>query len=315
MFKEIAKKIKEAKKIAIFNHTHPDGDALGSAYALKLALIGMGKQADVFLVDEDCKARERKLIYGMEKSGLSVEESDLKVALDCGDIFRIGHYGEIFVGNTAVVDHHKSHKKFSDCTVVVEDAASTTEILYDMFEFMNIEITKEIAQNLYVGLVCDSGQFKFSSTSAKTHITAAKLIECGIDVAEISKYLFETKKFGYYKTLETAIDNLELYADGKIAILYMPADEFEKNGILEEDAGDIVNMPNSLEGVEVGIYIRERGVDEYKVSFRSNAYVDVAEIADSFGGGGHIRAAGFTSREMKIETLKKKIVEQTETKL
>lgn len=310
MFKEISEKIRNADKIAIFNHTHPDGDALGSAYALKLAALNMGKAAEVFLVDEDCKARSKELIYGMTRSTLSVSECDLKIAVDCGDIFRIAHYGEIFNGNTAVIDHHKSHKPFSDCTIVVEDAASTTEIMYGLFEYMNIEITREIAQNLYVGLVTDSGQFKYDSTSAKTHVVAAKLIEKGIDVPYISKFLFETKKKGYYKVMKTAIDNLELYCDDKIALIYMPSDEFENSGILEEDAADIVNLPNSLEGVEVGVYIRERGENEYKVSLRSNKYVDVASIADALGGGGHVRAAGYTMRETKIDEVKKLTVSE-----
>ena len=314
MFGELINVIKRAEKIAIFNHEHPDGDALGSAYALKLALLSLGKKADVFLRDGDEKSREYSLIMGTEKIGLEINECDLKIAVDCADKQRLGLFGEFFTGETIAIDHHVTHEEFAQNTVVVPDAPATAEIVFDLVCEMGLELTKEIANNLYLGIVCDTGNFKYSSTTPKTLCTAAKLLETGIDFSEISRKVFSTKTFKYLNIYKRGIEKLEIYADGKVALLAFTDDDFRQEGIDEREADGITILPVNVEGVEVGIYIRQRGENEFKVSLRSNTSFDVSKIAVKFGGGGHVKASGFTLKK-PLDIAKAEVVNEIENAL
>lgn len=311
MFDELLKRINDAKKIAIFNHEHPDGDALGSAYALKLALCNMGKQAEVFLRDGDEQAREFAVVKGTEPIGLSVEECDMKIAVDCADLYRIGELSDVFGGNTAAIDHHVTHKEFADITVLVPSAPATGEVVFDFIKAAGIELNSDIATNLYLAIACDTGNFKYSSTTPKTHITAAELMGAGIDFAGISKWIFDTKSIEYLKAYKMGIEHIEMYADGQIAVLAFSEEDFSALGINETQVDGIVALPSCIEGVTVGAYIRQRGENEFKVSLRSNTNLDVAKIAVEFGGGGHMKASGFNLK-MPMAEVKRTVVSAIE---
>ncbi len=313
MLKKVAEKLRNAKKIAIFNHINPDGDAHGSAFALKLALKALGKAAEVFLRSGDDLTREYRLIKGTEKSDLKIADCDLLVAVDCADAGRLGEFTEVFRGNTIAVDHHITHKSFAETTLVVPDSPATGEIMFDVIKELGVKLTTDIAYNLYLAIVCDTGSFKYSSTTAKTHMVAAELISEGIDFAGMTKKLFDTKSVEYLAMYKTGIESLELYADGKIALLAFCEDDFRNAGISEADADGIVNLPNSIENVQVGVYIRQRD-DGFKVSLRSNGILDVAKIAECFGGGGHKAASGF-SMNLPLAEVKSTVVEKLETAL
>lgn len=310
MFKGVIQKINKAEKIAIFNHVNPDGDAYGSAFGLKLALLEMGKTAEVFLRDGDDKTKEYRLLKGTQPQNLKIENCDLKIAVDCADASRLGVFSEDFVGNTVAIDHHVTHKQFAQSTVVVPSAPATGEIVFDLICEMGVKLTADIAHNLYMAIICDTGSFKFSSTTPKTHIAAAELMKTGIDVADLSKKLFDTKSFEYLKLYKKGIERLEMYCGGKIALLCFCDADFLEAGISEADADAIVTLPNSIEGTEVGIYIRQRN-DGFKVSLRSNGMVNVADIAEKFGGGGHERASGF-SMNIPIDEIKKVVTDRVE---
>ncbi len=292
MFGEVIQKIKEAKKIGIFNHVNPDGDAHGSAFALMLTLRKIGKEAQVFLRRGDDLTKEYKLLKGELSSDLKLQDCDLFIAVDCADLGRLGEYSEAFCGNTACIDHHITHKNFAEATVVVGNAPATGEIIYDLVEELGVEMDADIAYNLYMAIVCDTGNFKYSSTTPKTHRVAAKLLENNVDFADMTKRLFDTKSINYLRLQKSAIEKLETYKGGKITLLLLMDEDFEKEGISEADADSIVTLPGSVEGAEIGVYIRQRG-EGFKVSLRSNGLVDVSKVAVQFGGGGHERAAGF----------------------
>jgi len=313
MLSQVADRIRNAKKIGIFNHENPDGDALGSAFGLKLILLAMGKEAEVFLREGDERTREYKLIKGTESSGISVEDCDLKIAVDCADFKRMGDLKELFSGSTAAIDHHMTHKEYAETTCVV-DAPATGEIIYDLAVELGVEITRDIANNLYVAISCDTGSFKYSSTTPKTHRIAAELLETGIDVGGLSKAIFDTKSFGYFKAYKHGIENLDLFEDGKIAILSITEADFCQLGVDETIIDGIVELPRSVEGAEVGAYIREKEDGAFKVSLRSNGDVDVAKAALAFGGGGHVKASGFLIRK-DIDTVKAEIVEEIKKQL
>ncbi|MBQ9757405.1 MAG: bifunctional oligoribonuclease/PAP phosphatase NrnA [Clostridia bacterium] len=313
MFESVIEKIKNARKVAIFNHESPDGDALGSAYALKLIINALGKQAEVFLRPGDERTREYKLIKGTENSGLKIRDCDLKIAVDCADLERLGEMKEFFCGNTAAIDHHFTHAEFANSTLVVPDAPATGEIIFDVAEKLGVRIDKDIANNIYTAIICDTGNFKYSSTTPKTHMVAARLMEIGIDIASLSKQVFDTKSFGYFKAYKKGIDNLELFADGKIAVLSITEADFLELGVDEVLIDGIVDLPRSIEGVEVGVYIRERA-EGFKVSLRSNGDTDVAEIALVFGGGGHKKAAGCLIKS-SLKEAKQSLVQEVEKQL
>ena len=308
MFNEVIEKINSAKKIAIFNHISPDVDAHGSAFGLKLCLLALGKQAEVFLESGDDLTQEYKLIKGTETQGLLLEDCDLKIAVDCADKGRLGAFADSFSGETVAIDHHITHSPFAKTTLVVPSSPATGEIIFDLAEKMNVSITHDIAYNLYLAIVCDTGSFKFSSTTSHTHIVAAKLMETGIDISDMTKKLFDTKTFEYLEIYKTAIEKLEMYNNGTIALLALTDKDFEKANISEADADGVVTIPINVSGVEVGVYIRSRN-NGFKVSLRSNGKVNVSKIAAEFGGGGHERASGF-SLDISLNEAKKTVVER-----
>lgn len=300
MYKEISDIIQESEKISIFNHKNPDGDAFGSAYALKLALINMGKTAEVFLRDGDSLLEEYSYVYKGKETGLDINDCDLKIAVDSSDIERISDFKDVFSGNTIAIDHHVTHVPYAKHSLVEGDAPATGEIIFKLLKFMKTDITKEIAHNLYVAISCDTGNFKYSSTTAETHIIVSELMQTGIDVGKISKMIYDTKSMEYLKLLSIAISRINLFSNGRIAILSLDESDFEKAGIKESDASAIVVLPSQIKGVEAGAYIRKRE-NEIKVSLRTNSLINAAEIALKFGGGGHIRASGFS---LDCKTLK-----------
>ncbi len=302
-----------AEKIALFTHEHPDGDALGSSFAFMLGLLKMGKSARVFLGDFEENTKEYKRIKGIDKmSDIRAEECDLMIALDCADFGRIALGGATFSGRTAAIDHHITHKPYADETVVI-DAPATGEIVFDILSDWGVEISPEMADNMYIAIACDTGNFKYSSTTPKTHQVAARLMECGADFAGISRDLFYKLSKEYLSLYEVALSRLEFFAEGKGCLMYLSDEDFKNANLNEELAGDIVNLPAKIVGVEAGAYIRKRD-DGFKVSLRSNEYVDVSKIALSYGGGGHIRAAGFTTRN-SLETIKEELKEKLENAL
>lgn len=297
MFEKIIEMINKSSKIGIFTHSNPDGDALGSSYSLKLVLESMEKQAEVFTSGKT----ERKLDALLKKGecgNLKPEECDLLAALDSADIDRLGEWKEVFEVHPATfsIDHHITHIPFAKETVM-SDVSSTCEVVWQLYKEMDIPLSLDVASNLYIGILTDTGNFKYSCVSGETHRIVADLIDGGVDFATISKKLFGTLSREYLRLKARAIGKTEYLLDGRAAMLCLTPEDFDACEINEADASPIVTLPCSAEGVEVGIYVRKRESNEYKVSLRSVNYVDVAEIASSFGGGGHIRAAGYSVDE------------------
>lgn len=304
MFKELIPIIKEAEKVGLFAHTHPDGDAMGSTYALSLALRDMGKMSRVFLLDyPDVQARS--LVVTGDEPLLRIEDCDLLIALDCADSMRLGEHERAFLnhGNTIAIDHHVTHVRFAVSGTVAKEISSTCELVYMLLNEMGVEVTRDIAANLYIGLTTDTGNFKYSSVTGDTLRTAAALIDTGIDFSEMARVLFSTKSMGYYKLMRTAIDKLHLGCGGRAAMLFLSDSDFHSCGITESEANGIVNMPGNVQGVEVGAYIRERENGEFKISLRSNSYMNVAEVAAALGGGGHIHASGYSAFDKTVDEI------------
>ncbi len=294
MFEHIIPLLQTAEKIGIFAHENPDGDALGSSFSLKLVMQSLGKEAEVYLSSKPDK-QAFEIVKGKEDTGLKPEDCDLLVSVDCAAADRLGIHREFFKSHekSVAIDHHVTHVKYAK-EVMVEDCSSCCELMYQLYTEMGVPVTEDIAHNVYMGMVCDTGRFQFPDVTPNTLRVAADLVEHGADFSEISKKIFDTKTKEYYALMQTALNRLLYFEDGRVCALYLGMDDFETAGIDDAGAAGIVTMPSSIDGVEVGIYIREREKGSYKVSLRSPKTVDVSKVAMAMGGGGHVRASGYS---------------------
>ncbi len=297
MDREIVKLIAEAGGVAIFPHVSADGDAIGSSLALALALKNAGKKAVVYN-DENIPAVYR-FLSGNELTCFydpQDEVMDVNIALDTGDVGRLGTRGEAFFKApcTINIDHHVTNTKFALYNFVDAESASTGEIVYTLLKELIYPIDRDMAACLYTAISTDTGGFKYSNTTAETHKIAAELLATGIDIGELSQRIFDNTTYTKLKLTQKAIEKLELYEDCRLAVVVISQVDLQSTGASDEDCDGIVNIGRSIEGVEVSLLVKEKNADEVRINLRSKTYVDVSEIAAAFGGGGHKRAAGCT---------------------
>lgn len=315
MFEKVIEKLNNAKCVGIFTHVNPDGDALGSTHSLKLVLEDMGKTADVFYQGE-AEPCLFEVIQGVAEAADNSGEYDLLVALDCASADRMGEWTQLFENhpNTVAIDHHITHIEFAKETVV-GDISSTCELMCALYKEMDVAMSVPVATNLYIGIATDTGNFKFSSVTGDTHRVAAELIDLGIDFANVSKVLFDTVSKEFLALRSKAAAKIKFYLENRVAILALEEEDFAKSGVSEAEASALVSLPSRILGVEVGVYIRPRFEEGYKVSLRSVKCVDVAEIAAGFGGGGHVRAAGYSVSRDNFDDNLNALLEEIEKRL
>ena len=284
-------------------HEGPDGDALGSLLGMHHLLTQLGKDSVMFLA-----AKEFPL--PIEYRFLPLEEvfheppADMAcrtvIFLDCGNIDRMPvdflTAGDNFVIN---VDHHHDNTCFGDVNLVEVDASCTAEIVYDLARLLGVEITQEMAAALYVGLITDTGKFMYENTNAHTHRVAAELIEAGVDVDDTYRRLYEHVPLEKLRLVSRALEGIQRHCDDRLVLTYITAADYEATGAGEEMTEGVIDHLRSIEGTKVAAVIRDlgdRGRAARKVSLRSSeGDVDVSAIARKHGGGGHKRAAGFST--------------------
>ncbi len=298
MLDKIADTIIKSDTIAILPHVASDGDALGSSFALALVLSDIGKKVDV-LLEEDVP-----LLYsflpGKNLSKVYVKNDihySLALALDCGDIERLGCRRDLFdrADHTVNIDHHNTNTKFAVQNYIDTASSSTGEIIYMLLGKMGQKIGTDAAVNLYIAISTDTGGFRYSNTGARTHLITSELISRGVNVAEISQIVFDTTSYEKVKLTGAAIQSIELVEDGRIAVMALSNETIRNAGAREEDSDGIINIARNIRGVEVAIMLRQMDSGDIKVNLRSNKYVDVSAVAGRYSGGGHKRAAGFTT--------------------
>ena len=308
---EILKEIQQAESIVILTHESPDGDAVGSSLACKLALESAGKKPDVIIPEY---SRIFKFLPGAEdiKEASDIESYDVAIALDCATFKRLA--GSEYFENakkTIVIDHHGSNNMFGDLNFVNPVSPACCEILAGVFEYYNMEITQEIGTCLITGIITDTGGFRYPATTAETFDFAAELLRKGVNISDVYKRVMQTFSIAHFELAKRVMDRLEFLENNKVTFTYMnKKDEQEVNAEPGDHEG-LVELGRALEGVEVAIFIRqtEEGVDEYKVSLRSGDYVNVSDVCLMFGGGGHPRAAGATIKGT-VEEVKEKLLKE-----
>jgi bifunctional oligoribonuclease and PAP phosphatase NrnA len=297
----VADAIRAGDRFLLTTHENPDGDALGSLLATHRILEALGKDTVMFLA-----AKEFPL--PVEYRFLPLEEvfheppADIAdrvvVFLDCGNIDRMPvdflQNGQNKVIN---VDHHHDNTRFGTINLVDVDASCTAEIVYDLSGLLDVQLTPEIANALYVGLVTDTGKFMYENTDARSHRMAAGLIEAGVQVNEIYRRLYEHAPIEKLKLLARALEGVTLHDGGRLAVTYISTEDYAVTGASAALAEGIIDHLRTIDGTVVAAVVREQPENDRasrKVSMRStDGQVDVSAIARQHGGGGHRRAAGF----------------------
>jgi phosphoesterase RecJ-like protein len=309
---DIYEEMRSAQTVVIMAHENPDGDAIGSCLGLCLALKNMGKDVDVLMRNYP---RTFSYLPGLEfiKETTDVESYDLAFTLDCPDLNRVCEdYQPVFNNAKVTVefDHHMNNAMFADYNIVDHVNPATCQILAHSFQYLGIEITKEIATCLITGIITDTGGFRNTGTNVDTFDFASTCLEIGVNFTKIYRDAMCVISKAKFEAQKICMDRMEFFHDGKIAFTYLNLEDDERIGVEDGDHDGIVDIGRSIEGVEVSIFLYQRG-EGYKASLRSNDYVNVAEICQTFGGGGHIRAAGATLN-MSLEDAKNAIIAEVD---
>ena len=311
------RQVQTAQTIAISGHMNPDGDCIGSCLGLYTYIVEQYPEKEVTLFLEPVQDKFSFLKYADQITQEKKIDGpyDLFFSLDCSDTDRLHDFKGYFeeAKYKICVDHHFTNEGFGDLRFIVPDASSTCEVLFDMFDWDKISL--ECAQDLYMGIVHDTGVFKHTNTTRKTMETAGALLEKGIHSEDIIDRTFYKKSYVQNQILGRALLESITFLDGKAIVSVIKKDTMNLYEVTPKDLDGIVNQLRVTKGVECAIFMYEVASQQYKVSLRSNELVDVSKIAMHFGGGGHVRAAGCEMNGNMydvINNLSAKIEEQIE---
>ena len=301
---------KEIHTCAIAGHINPDGDCVGSTAALYLYIRKNFPWIDVKLYLEQPKD-ELMFLPGLCDAIFerpNPEKKDIFVTCDVSAIDRIGQAEELFdlADHTLCIDHHVSNPHFAEKNLVDPEASSCAEVLYYLMDEEKID--SNIAEALYTGIIHDSGVFQYQNTRPETLEAAASLLRKGVPFNEIIDDSFNKRTYLQNRILGYVLCGSRLYADGKIVAGSVTNSEMDRFGATKKDLDIIVSQLRLTKGVEAAVFVYQTGTEEFKVSLRSNSYLDVAAVAACFGGGGHVRAAGCTIKG-DVDSVEKAIVE------
>ena len=289
--------LKEWDKILVMSHASPDGDTLGSASALLRGLASLGKQVKFFCADPV----PEKFSYLFEGLTLGEFEPAHVMTVDVADKALLGKTPQELVDRIELaVDHHGTHVPFAQTRWVEPEAAATVEMIYALLEELGVEIDQAMADCLYTGLTTDTGCFRYRNVTPRTHRIAGALLELGARGADINQWMFESKTKGQVEAERLVMDTMEFSWEGKCAIIQVPLSIFPETGVKESDLEGLASLPREIQGVVLGVTLKEKEGGKVKVSLRANPPADASRLCGRFGGGGHQGAAG-CSLDMTLE--------------
>src|SRR6266536_2358175 len=306
----VVEALRSHDRFLVTTHENPDGDALGSLLAATLALRQLGKDVRMYLAGHAPLPGEYAFMPLEELSREVPPDAGERVllAVDCANESRLGPDPEILhlAPFTIDVDQHHDNTRFGDVNLIVPDASSTGEVLRDVFGELDVRLTPEIAEALYIALVTDTGRFQYTNTTPKALRLAAELVEAGADLHRIFQGVYERVEFAKLKLLARALERAEVYDGGRLVISYLRRDDFLEVGAVEPYSEGIIDYLRAVDGADMAALIREpptRGGPKNRVSLRSRSdELDVSSIARKSQGGGHRQAAGFSS-ELPLDEL------------
>lgn len=298
--------LKNADKILVLTHRNPDGDTLGSGFALTRALRQIGKKARLLNADP-INEKYAHLYEGLDDDSF---EEDFIVSVDVAEKKLLGDaFMEKYADRVDLsIDHHGTGKLFAKKTYVEPESASACEILYEIIKALGVKIDKGIADCIYTGCSTDTGCFKYSNVTARTHRIAAELIEYGADHSRINEKMFDTKSMNSIMLERMCYETLESFADGKIAVITVTKEMLSKSGTDKSALDAIKPITRQIEGVEIGLTVKEEDNGAAGISIRTSENYDASQICAHFGGGGHIRAGGCEIKNT-TENAKAKVVD------
>jgi bifunctional oligoribonuclease and PAP phosphatase NrnA len=292
-----------AERFLVVTHEHPDGDALGSLVAMQGVLRALGKDSIMFIAANEFPLPQEYRFFGLDGLVTTIPD-DLErrtvIFLDCGNIERNPAQLLRDVEPLLNIDHHHDNTRFGTIDHVVPEASCTAEIVWELMHRLGVPLTRTIADALYVGLITDTGRFSYENTRANAHLMAAELIDAGVDVAALYQRIYEGVPYAKLELLRRALQRVARYDDGHLAIAFLTAHDFSEAEAEESYAEGIIDQLRAVEGTKVAALVRELLAEDRrgqkKVSLRATGEdVDVSAIARAHGGGGHRRAAGFTT--------------------
>jgi phosphoesterase RecJ-like protein len=292
-------------RFLIVTHENPDGDALGSLLAMKLGLDRLGKDSVSFLPGGSGIPSDLSLLdlQGLQRALPSDAGERILLALDCANATRMGVAAELLerVPFSINVDHHHDNTRFGTINLVLAEASSTGEIVAGILRELGVELTREIAEPIYVALMTDTGRFGYTNTTPEAHDLAAELLRAGVDPRRVFQEVYERVALAHLKLVGRAEERAQVYEGGRLIISYLVRTDFEDFGVGEEYAEGIIDRLRAVDGTEMAAMIREPpepAGSPRRVSLRaSHDEIDVSAIARKQGGGGHRQAAGFSSEE------------------
>lgn len=303
--KECAGLLKEKNNIVILTHAHPDGDTLGSGFALCRALMKLGKNARVINDDEIPK----KYAYMFDDLQFPDFSPEYVVAVDVATENLLGSIQDDYKGKIDLcIDHHLTNAEYAD-NLLLEDVPAACEIMYQVILELGVDIDKKIADCLYTGISTDTGCFRYASTTAQSYRFAAELIDLGAENGLINRAMFETKSKTYVNLEKLCLNGLELFCNDRVAVITVTQEMYAETGSTEQETEAIAPLTRQIEGVEVGITIKEKKDKTCKASLRTYESVNAAELARCFGGGGHSQAAACRF-DCSVEEAKKLLIEK-----
>ena len=300
---DVAKRLLSAKSVLILFHINPDGDAIGSAFALRHALTALGKRAWCISASE---IPERLLFASEDSQGSVLAESipedfspDLTVSVDTASPSQLGALYDVYKDKIDImIDHHGKGTPYAD-NLICPGASSCGEVLCSVldlvFEKAKEDMPKRVCELIYTAISSDTGCFKYNNVAPSTHILAARLIEAGVDGADINHRLFGIKTLKQMQVEHAGFERMNFYSGGRIAVITFPYDLKKQYGATDENLETLIDVARCVKGVEVAAVIKQQTEDnKFRVSMRSSCDFDVSEICAHYGGGGHVRAAGCT---------------------
>jgi len=301
----VAEALRSHDRFLIVTHENPDGDALGSMLAMKLGLDRLGKDSVTFLPGESGIPGDLSLLRfdGLLRELPADGAERVLLALDCANAARMGAAAELLdrVPLSINVDHHHDNTRFATIDLVLDRASSTGEIVAGILDELGVELTREIAEPIYVALMTDTGRFGYTNTTPEAHDLAARLLRAGVDPRRVFQEVYERVALAHLKLVGRAGERAAVYEGGRLIVSYLLRSDFEEFGVGEEYAEGIIDRLRAVDGTEMAAMIREPPEppgSPRRVSLRaSHDEIDVSAIARKRGGGGHRQAAGFSTEE------------------
>jgi len=317
ILRRIAEEVRSNDCFLVGSHVNPEGDAIGSILALGLVLKGLGKRVQV--LNQDPTPEVLSFLPGAEEIIHQAPKNvpfDVALALDCGDKARLGEeFGKVKkIGKIINIDHHVSNRHFGDINLVDPTASSAAEILFDLLRYIPVKMSPAVAENIYTGILTDTGSFHYSNTSPKTFSVARSCLLAGVDPWKVAEKVYESQPLLRLRLLPLVLATLEVEGGGRIPYVVVTQKMMEEAGASVALTEDFINFPRSVKGSEVALLFREISPEKFRVSLRSRGSVDVARIAGEFQGGGHPQAAGCTV-EGSLSEVKSKVLKRVKAAL